>query len=280
MSENGQNGSNGQNGNGQHAESPLDGDLNDLTEWVQAARRGLRRDVAALLDHLDGGELFVPLARPVQGVQHGEELELDDDLTITPHMLADDEGNLYCALFTRADILEPLIEQLGWTTDGEPLEYCSLPAKVGLDLAVQVVDETRVLALVVNPMHESELMLRRIELASIVNGQPVPLVGYVKQIPVQDFEKTLIAEAGDPPPPEFVAALERCLGELDDSIGDYEILRTFNADRDLEPHLTLSLKPKHSDIDFQAVTDRLIAALSETLPPPGYIDIVFDRTQA
>ncbi len=127
-------------------------------------------------------------------------------------------------------------------------------------------------------MHESELMLRRLELASIAKGQAVPLVGYVKQIPVQDFEKTLIAEAGDPPPAAFVAALERCLGELDDSIGEYEILRTFNADRDLEPHLTLSLKPKRADIDFEAVTTTLIEALSETVPPPGYIDIVFDRT--
>jgi hypothetical protein len=40
------------------------------------------------------------------------------------------------------------------------------------------------------------------------------------------------------------------------------------------------LKPKRSDIDFEAVTEQLIHALTDTLPPPGYIDIVFDRTHA
>jgi hypothetical protein len=248
----------------------------DLTTWVQGARRGLRRDVEALMERLDLGELFVPLASPVPGASVGEELELDDDLTLTPHLLADDEGNLYCALFTRADILEPMIAELGWTTDGGPLEYCSLPARIGLDLAIQIVDEERVLGLVLNAGHESELMLKRLELGSIAKGKAVPLVGYVREIPVQDFEKTLVAE-GELPSGEFIATLERCIEALG-CIDDYEITRTFNADRDIEPHLTLSLRPNASAIDYEDVTKRLIEALGDLVPPPGYIDIIFDRS--
>jgi hypothetical protein len=259
-------------GNGQNGGS----DPADLTDYVQGARRGLRRDVAELIMRLDLGELFVPLASPVPGVEVGEAMELDNELTITPHMLVDDDGNLYCAFFTRADILEPMIEELGWTTDGGPLEYCSLPARVGLDLAAQIVDEEKVMGLVLNAGHESELMLKRVEIGSIAKGQALPLVGYVREIPLQDFEKTLMAE-GDPPPAEFIHALEGCIEALG-CIDGYEILHTFNADRDLEPHLTLSLRPNASAIDYEDVTKRLIESLRDLVPPPGYIDIVFDRT--
>lgn len=252
-------------------------DPTDLTQWVDEARRGLRRDVAALVNRLELGELFVPLAKPVPDAPLGEHVEIDDGLTITPHLLEDSEGLLYGALFTRADILEPISEELGWTTDDGPLEYCALPAKVALELALQVLDEESVMGLVLNAGHESELMLQRSELAAIAQGKPIPLVGYVREIPMQDFEKTLIAETDEAPPAAFIQAIERCVAELD-VIESYELLSTFNADRDLEPHLTLSLKPKRVEIDFEDVTQQLVEALGDDVPPPGYVDIVFDRT--
>ena len=249
----------------------------DLTEWVVAARRGLRRDIAALVERLELGELFVPLARPSPGARHGEVIELEDELTITPHLLADDDGRLYCALFTRADILEPLgATSSGWATADEPLEYVALPAKIGLDLALQIVDDENVMALVLNAGHESELMLHARGGRQHRQGKPVPLVAYVRHIPLQDFERTLVSETDEPPPAELVAALERCLAELG-NIERYTLSRTFNADRDLEPHLTLKLTPKSAEIDFEEATRRLMEALGDRVPPPGYIDIVFDR---
>lgn len=252
-------------------------DPTDLTHWVQSARRGLRRDVAELVQRIDLGELFVPLAKQVPGATLGEQMELERDMTIAPHLLEDDQGALFCAAFTRPDILEPVAEALGWRTDEGALEYCSLPARVGLDLARQIIDEENVMALIINAGHESELVLRADEVASIANGRALPLVGYVQSIPLQDFEKTLIAEAEAPPPRELIDALESCLEKLG-SIERYEVLSTFNADRDLEPHLTLSLRPKTRSIDFEKVTEEVIHAVRDLVPPPGYVDIVFDRT--
>jgi hypothetical protein len=120
-------------------------------------------------------------------------------------------------------------------------------------------------------------MLQKSELSSLAKGQAVPLVGYVHHIPMQDFEQTLIAETDEAPPAAFIQAIERCLKERDDIEG-YELLNTFNADRDLEPHLTLSLRPKSVEIDFETVTEELTEALGDDVPPPGYVDIVFDRT--
>mgnify|MGYP001159097975 CR=1 FL=1 len=229
-------------------------DPTDLTHWVESARRGMRRDVVEQCSRQGAGEQFVP-----------------------PHMLVDEDGNLFCAMFTRPDILEPLAEELGWGTDEGALEYCSLPARVGLDIAHQVVDDERVLALVITAGHETELLLHRHEIGSIAQGRALPLVGYVRAIPLQDFEKTLIAETDEPPPADFVQKVEACLDELG-TVASYEVLSTFNADRDLEPHLTLSLKPKSRDIDFEGLTRRLMDAVADVVPPPGYLDIVFDHT--
>jgi hypothetical protein len=264
--------STGDNGSGGDVLDP-----SDLTHWVQNARRGLRRDVAELVQRMELGELYVPLAKRVPGAPLGEQMQLDDDLTLAPHLLEDEGGQLFCAMFTRPDILEPMAEQIGWQTDEGALEYCSLPAKIALDLALQIIDEENVMALIVNASHDTELMLQRHEVASMAQGRALPLVGYVRDIPMQDFEKTLIAETDQAPPKEFLDAVENCLADLG-SIERYEVISTFNADRDLEPHLTLSLRPKSRSIDFEEVTQQIIEAVRDFVPPPGYVDIVFDRT--
>jgi hypothetical protein len=261
---------NGGNGGGNGG-----GDARDLTPAVTTARRGLRRDVAVLVDSIDSAELFVPLARPIQGVPYGEHVELDEELTMAPHMLVDGEQKVYAALFTRADLLESAGDELGWTTGEGSLEYCALPARVALQMALEVVDGVNVMGLVLNALDASELFLQREELASVLAGKPIPLVGYVHEIPVGDDERTLVAEAGDPPSPELIEAIERCVANERELKG-YVLERTFNPERDVEPHPTLRLRTAGA-VDRPGITARLIAALEDKLPEPGYVDIVFDE---
>jgi hypothetical protein len=268
MSENGQD--NG-GGNGH-------GDPNDLTIAVETARRGFRRDVDVLVRMLDAGTIFIPLLHSVPDVEHGEELEVDEGFRLSPQMLVDEDGKLYCALFTRADLLEPLVDQLGWDTDGEALEYATVPARVALEMALEVVDEEHVLGVVLNPLDESELMLRRTELASILAGTAVPLVGYVNTIPEQEFEETLIAEPDAPPPAELVAAIEGCLAKMEGVTG-YTLKSTFNAERDVEPHPTLHVITTRPESEFGDLAKQLIEAVKDSLPPPGYIDVIFERPE-
>lgn len=245
----------------------------DLTTAVSTARRGLRSDVRVFVDALDEGELFAPLAAKVEGAVYGEQMHVEDELKLTPHMLIDADGKLYCALFTRPEMIEPVEEQLGWTTDGQPLEYCAIPARAAIDMALQVMDDEEVLGLVINPMDDTELVLRRSEVASIAQNQAIPLVGYVENIPDHGSENTLLAEPADPPPPELVTALEAVLAELPD-IERYTLQRTFNAERDLEPHLTLTLHTRRA-VEREALAGRIVAAIQDKLPPPGYIDVLF-----
>ena len=247
----------------------------DITNAVETARRGLRRDVQVLIDALPEGELFVPLARAIPDSEYGEQVEIGEDLELSPHLLVDEDERPYCAVFSRADLLEPVGEELGWTTDGGPLEYCALPAPIVFDMTLSVIDDKSVFGLVFNAMSNMELVLRREEAASIAAGKALPLVGYVQEIPVQEFEETLVAE-GDPPPAELVEAIERCVREID-GVRGYKLERTFNAERDLEPHLTLTLGTDPGDLDYAWISRRVVEEIEDKLPPPGYIDILFDE---
>ena len=252
-------------------------DAQDLTPLIKTARRGLRRDVQALLDQLAQGELFIPLVRNIEGVRDGERLDIDNgEVKLVPHMLLDEEGNHYAALFSHPELMAVMERQLGWKTDDQALKFCTVPALFALDMALEVVDDEHVLGLVLNAGTEYELALRRPELASLTNGKAIPLVGYVANLGPDQDETTLIAEGGEPPSPALTAAIEACLADLPQVAG-YELLRTFNAERDLEPHPTLKLSTRENESELQAIAGKMIEAIAKHLPPPGYIDIVFDR---
>ncbi len=245
----------------------------DVTDAVLTARSGLRRDVERLIERLESAELFTPLARSMPGVPEGEHVELADEITIVPHMLVDDEGHVFCALFTRPELMEPFGSQLGWETDGGPLQYVVFPARTALDMAVNAIDETTVLGVVINAGDPSELMLRRAEVGAILQRRPIPLVGYVSGIPASSEGDVLHAEPN--PPPALVAALEACIARIP-AIEHFEIRRVFDAERDTEPHLALHLSLSTPDVDRGELVGRIIEEIQDKLPPPGYIDILFE----
>lgn len=247
----------------------------ELTAAVSRARRGFRSDVAALIELLRSAELLVPLKHAIDGVPLGEQVEVSE-LKLVPHLLEDDEGQIFCALFTEHALLDTLEEQLGWRTDDDALQFCALPAASALDMALDVIDDHQVLGLVLNAVAESELVLQRHEVASIAQSQPLPLVGYVQEIPLAPDERTLIAELDEAPPPELIEALDACVAASDDIVG-YELQQTFNAERDLEPHLTLRVATQPGEPNREALAQSLISKIEGKIPPPGYIDILFEE---
>jgi hypothetical protein len=252
----------------------------DLVAKIIQARRGFRKDVAALLDALEQADLLIPLAEPVAGATTGERTKIEGELRLLPHFLPTPEGPQFAALFTSAPLLDAVAAQLGWTTGpaGGELEYCCVPGGVALQMASGTLD-AQVQGVVIDAGAESELVLTTAEVRQLVAGQAIPLVGYVAAIP-DDHERTLVAEPGAPPPPELTAALERCLTELAADLAGYELLRTFNPERDLEPHPTIKLltRPARRDgkLDHQHLAKHVFDAVGPHLPPPGYVDIVFE----
>src|SRR3954469_8656612 len=95
----------------------------DLVGAATQARRGFRKDVAALLDALEQADLLIPLAQPVAGATTGERTKIEGERRLVPHFLPTPEGPQFAALFTSADLLDAIGSQLAWRTGTEDLEF-------------------------------------------------------------------------------------------------------------------------------------------------------------
>lgn len=252
--------------------------LEDLTRALLRARRGFRSDVAALIDPLKRASLQIALAARMDERALGVSQPVSESLTLRPHLLPGGEGEFLVALFTDADKARRLAQVLGWTTEGDSLDLCELPGPVALDLALELIDERKVIGLLLNPGDESELFLRRTEVGSLLQGRAIPLVGYVEQIPIAVDETTLISELDGP----VAESLREIVQEWAQRGGfeSFELCQTWNAERDLEPHLTLRVKlgnapPPVGEEAHRRLLGPLFTALRDQLPPPGYIDVLF-----
>lgn len=260
------------------ADSGDEGALRDLTPLVRVARRGFRRDVGQLVEALEAGALLVPLAKPLPGAEIGRShVPETDEVRLAPHLLANEQGQGLVALFSDADALRTVGQYANWKTgEGPDLDYCTLPALAALDLALQLVDGERIVAAVINPADEHELVLLRHELGALCQRNAIPLVGYVSALPLSPDEQVLVADAG-PVDARLSAAIEGVLAAEVEVLG-HRMQHTFNAERDLEPHPTLKVQLRAgSTLDRDALCRTLFAEVEGLLPEPGYIDVLFEE---
>jgi hypothetical protein len=241
-------------------------------------RRGFRRDVAELVAVLDEAVLYIALRQPIDGIEVGQVVDAADaDVNVSPHLLANEQGIGVVPLFSDPDILRSVGQHAHWTTgDSDDLDFCTLPARAALDLALQLVDGERIGAAVINPADEFELLLQRHELGAIVQGKAIPLVGYVSAIAVDPSEAVLKAEPLGAVDPRLSAAIAATIKDVVGVMG-YRIEQSFNPERDLEPHPVLLLEiSTEADFDRDELGQRVFAAIDGLLPEPGYIDVLFE----
>lgn len=249
----------------------------DLTPLLRAARRGFKSDVQKLVDALDHGYLLVPLAHAVAGLPVGENVDPEDDVSIAPHLLPGADDELFLPLFSDQDIMVTMAEHLGWQTDDQDLQFCTLPARVALDLAGQLLSEAEIAGAALNPSDEFELALHPHEVAALLQGQAIPLVGYVSEIPVGKNEKVLIAELDEAHSEKLLAAVAQCTEKVP-GLQSHRLEQTFNAERDLEPHPTLTLVVTDREaIDVEALYEGIEEHFQGSLPAPGYIDVLLEN---
>jgi len=238
------------------------------------ARGGLRSLVQGVVDLLDEGALFLPLADDIPGAPEGQEVTLEGDLSFRPHMVLDPDEKPYAVAFTEPELAESIESALDWKTSNDELKFVRLPARAVFELALENVEGMPVEGLVVNPGTDSELTLSRDEVRSIAAGSAIPLVGYVEELPEGLEEETQIIEGAEPPPAELLAALTKAKSKIPHLVG-YRVDTTFNPERDREPHLTITLHLLRPDSPRGAIADDVMELISPHLPPPSYADIVF-----
>lgn len=241
-----------------------------LAAAVRSARRGFRRDTEALIDLLDEGVLLVALAKPVD-----EDQAPSAQLTLSPKLVTTDSGEVLLPVFTSEDRLGAFAAELGWATRDDELSYFTLSVRGAFDAALDLVRDQHCNAVVIDPADDHELLLQPRELDALRQGQAVPLVGYVRELPVGADEQTVVSELDNPPDPALLAALDACIARFP-SIVSYRLQQTLNRERDIDPHPTLTLLARSAPEDREALHQALFEVLEGALPAPGYVDVVFE----
>jgi len=246
----------------------------DLTDAIATARSGLKSDVARLVEQLHEGAFFLPLARSIPGLEEGDTVNVDEEITLSPHMLVDADDQLFVALFTREEFIGPVKQAMEWKTDDHELEYCGLPAALALKIAYDACGNEEIVGAVVNASQDTELVLHKDELGHLTQGQAIPFVAYVEgaESESEDAESVDIAESELPP--DFKGALDECVAKAEHVIG-YSVRRTFDPERDREPHLALRFTLDEPAESYEELRHVIVGTLEGTVPAPGYVDILF-----
>jgi hypothetical protein len=251
--------------------NPPAGEENPVRRAIRTARRGFRRDTEELVRLLDEGMLFVAVAPDSAARATSEET---DALTLQPNLVTTDTGLPLLPAFTDEERLGRFAAALQWAEKDE-LSYCSLSLRGALDVALQLIQGGHCEAMVLDPTDEHELLLQPREIDSLRQGQPVPLVGYVRELPMAEDEVVLVTELPSTDGP-LTAALDRCLAAFP-QIEGYRLQQTLNRERDLDPQPTLTLITSESTLtDEEDLQQRLREVFEGALPDPGYIDVVFE----
>jgi hypothetical protein len=254
-----------------HEEEDEEG-VQALRDALDAARGGLRSLVQRVIDTLDDGVLYVPLAEDIPDIPEDQE-ETFDELSFRPHMLLDNDENAYAVAFTEPALVENVQEALSWTTDDDELKFVRLPARSVFELALTELEDVNVGGIAIDPSTDRELVLSREEVQHILAGQAIPLVGYIEELPESD-EDLPIVEGAEPPDPKLIAALDKAKSKIQDLVG-YRVDTTFHPERDREPHLTITLYLARPDAPRGAIAEEVMGLVDPLLPPPGYADLVF-----
>ncbi len=246
-----------------------------LSAALHTAQSGLRSDVASLVELLQEAHVYIPLSEDLPDTPEGEQIEMDGELTFRPHMILGEEEAIFAVAYSEPALVDAMQSTLDWSTSGGDLKFICVPAAVALDLAQVTIDGEQVTGLVFNPGTESELVLRRDEVASLAQGSALPLVGYVSELEPGADNEAHIIEGAAPPPPALLEALGRAKEEHADLVG-FSVTTTFDPERDREPHLTIVLTVigRH-DLNRGALAEAVMDEAASHLPAPGYADIVF-----
>ena len=253
---------------------------NALTAAVRSARRGLRRDVRGLCEALEDGRFLLPLARdaaaPAEGNGRIRPGALTGGAAVSLHHLEGKESGVCLALFTQPEFLPPFENGMEWTTDGGPLRCLAVSGREALTYVKARIEAGEAAALLINPFDEQDLELSAAELKGIVDGAPIPLLGYLGDLPALDDEELWVWDPEPPPPEALREALVR-LGSPHGEIRTCEVYGSFNTDRDLEPHLLINVRTAAPQEDYREVAERVLRALARHIPPPGYVRLTFNR---
>jgi hypothetical protein len=248
----------------------------DLTEALTIARRGLKTDVAHLVELLPEGGFYVSLARSLNLPDH--ETPAPAEAPVSSHMLQHPEGGIYVTLFTRAEFAHKAQQEQSWVSDQGKPEVCPLPARNALYYALQLMLKNEpVVGVMVNPHHESATELNAMEIKNLFEGIAVPFEGYAYNVPYAEGESIMIRLADMSEVTGFSETVQQFLTQHPE-ITSYEMVALFDEQRNLQPYLAINF---HGDDvpeeNYPAIAGEFVNHLRTHLDLPERLEVMFNQ---
>lgn len=248
----------------------------DLTELINKAHRGLKQDIAPLVEAIPEGGFFLSLARS---------LGLENDLSVPPpeaavssHMLQHPDGSVYVSLFTQPKFARLAQKEQNWTTEGaESPEVCGLPAKNAIYYAWKLlVDNEQVVGVFINAYQEKSILLNRIELESLFNGIPVPLEAYAIQVPFGPEDTIMVRPADVSSIENFQETVQKFM-EQNQQVKGYEVVALFDEQRNMQPYLAINFKTEFGEDKYAENAQAFVNLMTESVTMPERLEIMFNE---
>lgn len=248
----------------------------DLTDLVNQASSGLKRDVTPLVEALPEGGFFLSLARS---------LGMPDELTLPPaeasvssHMLQHPDGSIYVALFTRPEFAHEAQKQQGWMTDEKTPEVCPLPARNALYYAWKLLQSNeQVVGAFINAYQEKSLMLNRGEIQNFFSGLAIPLEAYAVQQPFEEEDSVMVRPADVSSIENFTETVSQFI-EQQPLVKSYEVVALFDEQRNMQPYLAINFKTEAEAEKYQDIAQAFVDLLNAQVQMPERLEIMFNES--
>jgi hypothetical protein len=250
--------------------------LTTIEGALARAQSGYRSDVAALAKVIAEAELFAALA---------EDSESDDDLEMVEagatlklhHVVDDTSGSKWTALFSSAEALRKAGFQFDWGTSGGPLQFLAANgAELFRSVLAPALESGSASGIIFDVGRESELAMTPEEMLSMMRGEPIPLLAYASRRPANGTEQIHVGEPAVPPPPALTTAIAKVLDRVRE-VKSYRLIQVFIPERDVRSHLMLDIVGDLPESQQREISAQIGAAIAGVkLPPPGYLDVVFN----
>lgn len=247
----------------------------DLTDLVIQASRGLKRDVAPLVDALPEGGFFLSLARS---------LGLPDELTlpapeaaVSSHMLQHPDGSVYVSLFTRPEFAHEAQQQQAWMTDEGKPEVCPLPARNALYYAWKLLEgNEQVIGLFINAYQDKSLLLNRPEIQNLFSGIATPIEAYAMQVPFEEEDSIMIRPADVSSVANFNETVQKFIDETPGMTG-YEVVALFDEQRNMQPYLAINFKTESDQDKYAEIAQSFVTMFNQNVDMPERLEIMFNE---
>jgi hypothetical protein len=129
--------------------------------------------------------------------------------------------------------------------------------------------------MVFNPYDDSILELEPQEVRSLIDGKPLPLIGYLAGAQPTRRNENIIAGLPTTKPPQALVEAIRGFVKGNPELLGYDLFQMYNEERDIKPHLALNLLAKKGAPEVQLAQD-MHRAMLDHIPKGEYVDIMFN----